>query len=330
MMLILLFLILWGINLDAMQTDSRIFVAGHNGLVGAAICRELQTKGYHNLIIRSSQELDLTNQMAVDTFFAQAKPEYVFLAAAKVGGIKANMTYPAQFAYENLMIECNVIHAAYKYKVKKLLFLGSSCIYPRDCPQPIKEEYLLTQPLETSNEYYAIAKISGLKLCEAYNKQYGCNFISCMPTNLYGPSDNFNLKNSHVLPALIRKLYEAKTNNLPSVTIWGSGQALREFLYVDDLASGAIFLMQNYNGNIPVNIGTGQDLSIKELVYKIKAAVGFEGQIEWDHTKPDGTPKKLLDVSLINRMGWQAQTDIDTGITKTFAWYCENILNLRK
>ncbi len=329
-MLILFFLLLWGINLNAMQADSRIFVAGHNGLVGAAICRALSASGYHNLILRSSQELDLTNQQAVNNFFTQEKPEYVFLAAAKVGGIKANMTYPAQFAYENLMIECNVIHAAYKHNVKKLLFLGSSCIYPRDCPQPIKEEYLLTQPLETSNEYYAIAKISGLKLCEAYNKQYGCNFISCMPTNLYGPGDNFNLENSHVLPALIRRLYEAKTNNLPSVTIWGTGNALREFLYVDDLAHGAIYLMQNYNGNIAVNIGTGQDLSIKELVYKIKAAVGFEGQVYWDHTKPDGTPRKLLDVSLINRMGWQAQTDIDTGITRTIDWYCENILNLRK
>lgn len=330
-MLFFLFLLLSISNTSyTLEHDSKIYVAGHNGLVGTAIRRELQKQGYHNLILRSSKELDLTNQAAVNSFFEQEKPEYVFLAAAKVGGIQANIDSPAQFIYENLMIESNVIHAAYQHQVKKLLFLGSSCIYPRDCPQPIKEEYLLTQPLEPSNEWYAIAKIAGLKLCAAYNKQYGTNFISCMPTNLYGPGDNFNLTNSHVLPALIRKLYEAKLNNLASVTIWGSGNALREFLYIDDMASAAIYLMQNYTGNIPVNIGTGQDLSIKDLAYKIKAIVGFDGEINFDHSKPDGTPRKLLDVSVAKNLGWQATVDIDTGIKHTFDWYCENVVNARK
>ena len=329
-MLIFLLILLFSSTLNGMQLDSKIFVAGHNGLVGSAICRELQKNGYQKLILKSSQELDLTNQTAVNSFFEQEKPEYVFLAAAKVGGIQANIDHPGQFIYENLMIQSNVIHAAYENQTKKLLFLGSSCIYPRDCLQPIKEAYLLTQPLEPSNEYYAIAKISGLKMCAAYNKQYKTNFISCMPTNLYGPGDNFNLTNSHVLPALIRKLYEAKLNNLASITIWGSGTALREFLYVDDLASAAIYLMQNYTGNVPINIGTGQDLSIKELAYKIKQIVGFEGQIDFDKNKPDGTPRKLLDVSQANQLGWHASVDIDTGIQKTFDWYIENIANIRK
>lgn len=329
-MLIFLFTLLFSNLLNAMQLDSRIYIAGHNGLVGSAICRELQKEGFKNLILRTSQELDLTNQAAVNSFFAQEKPEYVFLAAAKVGGIQANIECPAQFIYENLMIQSNVMHAAYRHQVKKLLFLGSSCIYPRDCPQPIKEEYLLTSPLETSNEYYAIAKITGLKMCAAYNKQYGTNFISCMPTNLYGPGDNFHLKNAHVIPALMRKLHEAKLNNLESVTIWGTGSAWREFLYVDDLANGAIYLMQNYQGNLPVNIGTGQDLTIRDLVYKIKQVVGFDGQIYFDSTKPDGTPRKLLDVSKVHQLGWHADTSLKDGLEKTFNWYCENIVNIRK
>ncbi len=329
-MIMLLLLILFTGTLNAMQLNSKIFVAGHNGLVGSAICKTLKKNGYTNLILRSSQELDLANQEAVNSFFAQEKPDYVFLAAAKVGGIQANIDYPAQFIYENLMIQSNVIHAAYKHGVKKLLFLGSSCIYPRDCPQPIKEQYLLTLPLEPSNEYYAIAKIAGLKMCAAYNRQYQTNFISCMPTNLYGPGDNFNLKNAHVLPALMRKFHEAKVNNLDHVTIWGTGKALREFLYIDDLANAAIYLMQNYNGNLPVNIGTGQDLSIEELAQKIKQVVGFAGEIIFDNSKPDGTPRKLVDVSCINQLGWHASVDLETGLKKTFNWYLDNLDSIRK
>lgn len=327
---IFLLLMLVTSNIHAMQHNSRIFVAGHTGLVGSAICKALQSYGYQNLILRSSHELNLCNQIAVEDFFEKEKPEYVFLAAAKVGGIQANIDYPAQFIYENLMIQNNVIHAAYKYGVKKLLFLGSSCIYPRDCPQPIKEEYLMTSPLEKSNEFYALAKIAGLKMCQAYNKQYNTNFISCMPTNLYGPGDNFNLTNSHVIPALIRKIYEAKINNLDETIIWGTGNAMREFLYVDDLAEAAIFLMQNYNENIPINIGTGNDISIKELVNILVKIIGFEGKIIFDKSKPDGTPRKLLDTSLINKMGWKPKTDLLTGIKKTFEWYVENKSNTRK
>lgn len=312
-----------------MDQHSHIFVAGHNGLVGSAVCRELKNRNYQNLILRNSSELNLSNQTDVDNFFAQTKPEYVFLCAAKVGGIKANMDYPAQFIYENLMIQNNVIHAAYKIGVKKLLFLGSSCIYPRDCPQPIKEAYLLTSPLEPSNDSYALAKIAGLKMCQSYNKQYGTNFISCMPTNLYGPGDNFSLNNAHVLPALIRKIYQAKKDDLPSVIIWGSGNALREFLYIEDMADAAIYLMQNYNGNIPVNIGTGIDISIKDLANKIKQAIGYTGELIFDTSMPDGTPRKLLDVSLASQLGWQAQTSLDIGLQKTIDWYVENIVNIR-
>jgi len=313
-----------------MQFDSKIYVAGHNGLAGSAICKKLQASGYNNLILRPSSELDLRDQIAVENFFIQEKPEYVFLAAAKVGGIQANIDHPAEFIYDNLTIQTNVIHAAYKYGVKKLLFLGSSCIYPRDCLQPIKEEYLMTKPLEPSNESYAIAKIVGLRMCQAYNKQYGTNFISCMPTNLYGPGDNFNLTNSHVLPALIRKFYETKINNLDSVTIWGTGKAMREFLYVDDLADAAIYLMQNYNGDIPINIGTGKDVTIRQLAEIIKNIVDFKGDIIFDSSKPDGTPRKLLDVTIANKIGWQATTSLENGIRQTFEWYLENNLKNRK
>lgn len=326
---IILFLLALVFNLKSMDQHSHIFVAGHNGLVGSAVCRELKNRNYQNLILRNSSELNLSNQTDVDNFFAQTKPEYVFLCAAKVGGIKANMDYPAQFIYENLMIQNNVIHAAYKIGVKKLLFLGSSCIYPRDCPQPIKEAYLLTSPLEPSNDSYALAKIAGLKMCQSYNKQYGTNFISCMPTNLYGPGDNFSLNNAHVLPALIRKIYQAKKDDLPSVIIWGSGNALREFLYIEDMADAAIYLMQNYNGNIPVNIGTGIDISIKDLANKIKQAIGYTGELIFDTSMPDGTPRKLLDVSLASQLGWQAQTSLDIGLQKTIDWYVENIVNIR-
>jgi GDP-L-fucose synthase len=329
-MLMFLFLLALVFNLNSMDTHSPIFIAGHNGLVGSAIYRELRSRGYQNLILHNSSELNLSDQAAVNSFFAQTKPEYVFLCAAKVGGIKANIDYPAQFIYENLMIQSNVIHAAYKNGVKKLLFLGSSCIYPRDCPQPIKEEYLLTSPLERSNDNYALAKIAGLKMCQSYNKQYGTNFISCMPTNLYGPGDNFSLNNSHVLPALIRKIYQAKIANLPNVVIWGSGNALREFLYIDDMADAAIYLMQNYNGNTPVNIGTGIDISIRELANQIKQSIGFNGELIFDTSMPDGTPRKLLDVSLAEQLGWHAQTNLTTGIQKTLDWYVANILDIRK
>lgn len=313
-----------------MGPNSRIFIAGHNGLVGKAIYQELSKRGYQNLVLRDSGELNLCNQEDVNKFFAQEKPEFVFLCAAKVGGIKANIDYPAQFIYENLMIQNNVIHAAYKAGVTKLLFLGSSCIYPRDCPQPIKEEYLLTSQLEPSNDSYALAKIAGLKMCQSYNKQYGTNFISCMPTNLYGPGDNFSLNNAHVMPALMRKIYQAKIENLPSVTVWGSGNALREFLYIDDMADAAIYLMQNYNGNTPVNIGTGIDISIRELATQIKQSIGFTGELIFDTSMPDGTPRKLLDVSLANQLGWHAQTNLKTGIQKTLDWYVANILDIRK
>ena len=272
-----------------MLKKSKIYVAGHRGLVGSAILRKLKEKGYKNIIVKSHQELDLLNQAAVDTFFKKYKPEYVFLAAAKVGGILANKEKPAEFIYENLMIAANVINAAYKYKVKKLLFLGSSCIYPRLAPQPIKEEYLLTSPLEKTNEAYAIAKIAGLKLCEFYNRQYKTNYISVMPTNLYGPNDNFDLNSSHVLPALIRKFHDAKMKNNKSVTLWGSGRPKREFLHVDDLAEATIFLMNKYNGQEIINIGCGEDLSIKELANKVKAVTGYRGKVVWDKSKPDGT-----------------------------------------
>src|SRR5450631_701078 len=285
-----------------MDKQAKIYIAGHNGMVGSAITRKLKRDGYTNLIFRSSKELDLRNAEAVHVFFEKEKPEYVFLAAAKVGGILANDTYRADFLYENLMIESNIIHAAWKNAVKKLLFLGSSCIYPKLAPQPLKEEYLLTGLLEETNEPYAIAKIAGIKLCDAFRVQYGCNFISVMPTNLYGPNDHYDLKNSHVLPALIRKFHEAKINNEPAVTIWGTGEPRREFLHVDDVADACIFLMENYNDAGLINVGMGSDLSIMELAKLVARIIGYTGEIRRDLSKPDGTPRKLMDVSKINAM----------------------------
>ena len=307
-----------------MIKTSKIFVAGSRGMVGSAIVRNLEQNGFTNIITKSSKELDLRNQQAVFEFFETEKPEYVFLAAAKVGGIHANNTYPAEFIYDNMMIQNNVIHADYLNKVEKLFFLGSSCIYPKFAPQPLKEEYLLTGALEPTNEAYAIAKISGLKMCEFYKKQYGCNFISAMPTNLYGINDNFNLQNSHVLPALLRKFIEAKQNNSSEVVVWGSGTPMREFLFVDDLAEACVFLMQNYNDAETVNIGTGEDVTIKELAETIKKTVGFEGELVFDATKPDGTPRKLLDVSKINNLGWKNKLNLQQGIEKTLEWIVEN------
>lgn len=306
-----------------MQSNSKIFVAGSNGMVGSAIIRELEKNGYHNILKKSSKELDLRNQQAVLSFFELEKPEYVFLAAAKVGGIFANNEYPADFLYDNLMIQNNVIHAAHLFKVKKLLFLGSSCIYPKFAQQPIKEEYLLTGVLEPTNEAYAIAKIAGVELCKFYKKQYGCNFISAMPTNLYGINDNFDLQNSHVLPALLRKFIEAKQSNAQNVTIWGSGTPMREFLFVDDLASACLFLMNAYNDFETINIGTGEDVTIKELAETIQKTVGFEGKLVFDATKPDGTPRKLLDVSKINNLGWKHKVNLQQGIEKTLDWVKE-------
>ena len=301
-----------------MDKNSKIFVAGHRGMVGSAILRKLEKEGFSNLVVRSSKELDLTQQAGVADFFKNEKPDYVVLAAAKVGGILANNTYRGQFLYENLMIQNNVIHHSYLNGVKKLLFLGSSCIYPKMAPQPLKEESLLTGLLEPTNEPYAIAKISGIKMCEAYRSQYGCNFISAMPTNLYGPNDNYDLKNSHVLPALIRKFHEAKESGKKEVVIWGSGKPLREFLHVDDLADASFFLLNNYDGEMFVNVGTGEDLSILDLAKLVQKIVGFEGEIVLDSTKPDGTPRKLMDVSRINQMGWKAKIDLETGIRTVY------------
>jgi len=308
-----------------MLKSAKIYVAGSNGMVGSAIVRTLEAKGYSNIVVKSSKELDLKNQQAVHDFFNQEQPEYVFLAAAKVGGIHANNTYPATFIYDNIMIQSNVIQAAYEFNVKKLLFLGSSCIYPKFAPQPIKEEYLLTGSLEPTNEAYAIAKIAGLKMCQFYKQQYGCNFISAMPTNLFGINDNFNLENSHVLPALLRKFIEAKQNNKQEVTIWGSGTPMREFLFVDDLAEACLFLMENYNGVETVNIGTGKDVSIKELAETIMKIVGFEGNLIFDASKPDGAPRKLLDVSKINTLGWKHKVTLEEGIKRTHQWYLKKI-----
>ena len=313
-----------------MDTEAKVYIAGHNGLVGGAITKTLRDRGYNNLVLRTSKELDLRRQQAVEDFFAAEKPEYVFLAAAKVGGIQANNTYRAEFLYDNLMIEANIIHSAYRHGVKKLLFLGSSCIYPKLCPQPMKEEYLLTDFLEPTNEPYAIAKIAGLKLCENYFRQYGVNFISAMPTNLYGINDNFDLANSHVLPALVRKFHEAKIDDAPTVTVWGTGTPLREFLYVDDLADALIFLMNNYDGMGFVNVGTGEEVSIKELALTIQAVVGYRGDIVFDTTKPDGTPRKLLDVSQLKTLGWEAKTSLKEGIEATYAWYLKNIDSIRR
>ena len=301
-----------------MDKSSRIYIAGHRGMVGSAILRKLQNEGFYHLITRTHAELDLTNQQQVADFFENEKPEYVFLAAAKVGGILANNNYRAEFLYDNLMIESNVIHQSFVHQVKKLLFLGSSCIYPKLAPQPLKEEYLLTSALEYTNEPYAIAKIAGIKLCENYRKQYGCNFISAMPTNLYGPNDNYDLNNSHVLPALIRKFHEAKTNRLASVEIWGTGSPLREFLHVDDLADACMYLMENYNEELFVNVGSGKEISIRDLALMIKEIVGYEGELKMDISKPDGTPRKLMDNSKIFSMGWKPKYSLKEGITKVY------------
>ena len=301
-----------------MKLDSKIYIAGHRGMVGSAIVRALENQGFNNLIYRTSKELDLTNQMQVQQFFQIEKPEYVFLAAAKVGGIVANNTYRADFIYQTLMIQNHVIHAAYENGVTKLMFLGSSCIYPKNAPQPLKEEYLLTGLLEPTNEPYAIAKIAGIKMCEAYRDQYGCNFISVMPTNLYGPNDNYDLNNSHVLPALLRKFIEAKNNCEQSVTIWGTGTPLREFLHVDDLADACLFLMKNYNEKEFLNIGVGHDISIIDLAKMVKEIVGFEREIVLDKSKTDGTPRKLMDVSKLRELGWEAKMILDQGIDMVF------------
>lgn len=307
-----------------MNKDSKIYVAGHRGLVGSAIVRGLKAKGFTNIIGRTHSELDLTNAVAVEEFFKTEKPEYVFLAAAKVGGILANSNYPADFIYENLQIQNNVIGMAKKYEVKKLMFLGSSCIYPKMCPQPIKEEYLLSGYLEETNEGYALAKISGLKMCQFFNKQYGTNYISVMPTNLYGPYDNFSGENSHVMPALIRRFHEAKENNTPEVVVWGSGTPLREFLYSEDMADACIHLMETYEGNDFFNIGTGKEITIRGLAEMVKEVVGYEGKLVFDATKPDGTPRKLLDVSRLEEAGWKYKVELRDGIEKAYKWFLEN------
>ena len=301
-----------------MRLTDKIYIAGHRGMVGSAILRRLKEAGYQHFVLRTSAELDLRNQAAVFDFFQQERPDYVFLAAARVGGILANNTYRAEFIYDNLQIEANVIHAAYLSGVKKLMFLGSSCIYPRLAPQPIKEEYLLTGPLEPTNEPYAIAKIAGIKLCEAYRAQYGCHFISVMPTNLYGINDNFDLETSHVLPALLRKFHEARVRGIPEVVVWGTGKPRREFLYVDDLADACVYLMNLDEEPNLVNIGTGEDISIAELAELIRQIVGYQGNIVYDTSKPDGTPRKLLDVSLLHRLGWHHRTSLEEGIRKVY------------
>jgi GDP-L-fucose synthase len=306
-----------------MEKTSKIYIAGHRGMVGSAIARNLEAAGYSNIITRTSSELDLRNQQAVLDFFETEKPEYVYLAAAKVGGIHANNTYRGEFIFDNLMIEANIIHAAHLNGVKKLLFLGSSCIYPKMAPQPLKEEYLLTGLLEPTNEPYAIAKITGIKLCEAYRDQYGSNFISVMPTNLYGYNDNYDLNNSHVLPALIRKIHEAKDNNAPTVTVWGTGKPKREFLFADDLAAACVYLMENYDGRELVNIGTGEDVSIEELALTIKEVIGFEGELEFDTSKPDGTPRKLMDVSKLHGLGFRHKIELKEGIALAYADFKE-------
>jgi GDP-L-fucose synthase len=307
-----------------MKQNSKIFIAGHLGMVGSAILRELKKQGYNNFILKTRNELDLTNQEAVNNFFEKEKPEYVFLAAALVGGINANNTYRADFIYSNICIQTNVIHASYKNNVKKLLFLGSSCIYPKFSPQPIKEKYLLTGELEPTNEPYAISKISGLKMCEAYRDQYNCNFVSVMPTNLYGPNDNYDLLNAHVLPALVRKFHEAKINNETEVIIWGTGKAMREFMFVDDMARACILVMNEYNDREFINIGTGKDITIKELAETIKKIVDFKGKLTFDTSKPDGTPRKLLDISKLNNLGFKAEETMASGIKKTYQDFQKN------
>lgn len=315
----------------SIEANSKIYVSGHMGMVGKAICRKLKSSGLGHVITRSHSDLDLTRQNQVEQFFDQERPEFVFLAAAKVGGILANDSYPAEFIYQNLQIQNNIIHCAYEYGVKKLLFLGSSCIYPRECPQPMREEYLLIGPLEPTNEAYAIAKIAGIKMCRFYHRQYGCNFISIMPANLFGPEDNFDLQNSHVLPALIRKFHEGKVTKSDSVTLWGTGSALREFLYVDDLADASFFVMDRFDaddlyskGLSHLNVGTGRNITISSLALLIRGIVGYKGRIIYDDTKPDGMPEKLLDVSRLEELGWQYITPLKEGILKTYEWYLEN------
>ncbi len=309
-----------------MRKQSKIYVAGHRGLVGSAIVRKLLAEGYENLLLRTKAELNLLCQSAVETFFEREKPEHVFLAAAKVGGILANKMEKADFIYENLQIQNNIVHSAWKNGVTKLLFLGSSCIYPKMCVQPIKEEYLMTGPLEETNDAYALAKIAGIKMCQSYNAQYGTNFISVMPTNLYGPNDNFDLESSHVLPAMIRKFHEAKLAGAPQVTLWGTGTPRREFLHVDDLAAAIVYLMQTYDGSEIVNIGTGEDVTIKELAELVRKEVGYEGEIAWDTTKPDGTPRKWLDVSKLHALGWKHGIALQEGIRGTYSWFI-NFIN---
>ncbi len=301
-----------------MEKTAKIYIAGHRGMVGSALVRKLEQEGYSNIVTRTSKDLDLRNQQAVADFFAQEKPDYVFLAAAKVGGIVANNTYRAEFIYDNLMMESNIIHHSYLNGVKKLLFLGSSCIYPKLAPQPLKEEYLLSGYLEYTNQPYAVAKIAGIELCDSYRAQYGCNFISAMPTNLYGPNDNYDLEKSHVLPAMLRKFITAKRNNLPEVELWGTGSPRREFLHVDDLATACLHLMEHYSEQGLVNIGTGEDVTIKELAELIQGIVGYTGSIKWNTEKPDGTPRKLMDVSKINSFGWKASIDLPTGIKMVY------------
>lgn len=308
-----------------MRRDSKIYVAGHRGLVGSAIMRALKRDGYENIITRTHAELDLTEQSAVREFFTHERPEYVFLAAAKVGGIGANSRYPADFIYENLAIETNVIHAAWRSGVEKLLFLGSSCIYPKLAPQPIKEDYLLSGALERTNDAYAIAKIAGLEMCRHFFNQYGAKFISVMPTNLYGPEDNFDLENSHVLPALIRKFHEAKISSSPAVELWGTGTPRREFLHVDDMAAACVFLMNSYDNPQFLNVGTGNDVTIKELAQLVSSVAGYDGKITWDSAKPDGTPRKLLDVSRLKSLGWAPQISLEDGIKTTYEWYISKL-----
>jgi GDP-L-fucose synthase len=313
-----------------MNEESTIYVAGHEGLVGSAICRALEGSGYRHLVKRTLQELDLTIRPDVDAFFQQERPEYVFLAAAKVGGIHANNTFPAEFIFENLQIQCNVIDAAYRSGVKKLLFLGSSCIYPKLAPQPMQEAHLLTGPLEPTNEPYAVAKIAGIKMCQAYRRQYGFDAICLMPTNLYGPGDNFDLDSSHVLPALIRKFHEARAGGARTVKIWGTGSPRREFLHVDDLAAACLFLMQHYNDEEIINVGVGQDISIRELAELVRDVTGFEGALELDPSKPDGTPRKLLDVSRITALGWKPDISLHEGVRSTYEWFVGNEEVLRR
>lgn len=312
-----------------MNKTDKIYVAGHRGLVGSAIVRNLKSKGYNNIVGRTHKELELTDQQAVRAFFEEERPDVVVLAAAKVGGINANNTTPAEFIYDNMQVQCNVIHCCHQYGVKKLLFLGSTCIYPKMAPQPIPEDALLTGPLETTNEAYAVAKIAGMEMCKFYKRQYGDDFISCMPTNLYGPHDNYDLNGSHVLPAMIRKFHEAKLNNAPSVELWGTGTPLREFLYVDDMADACVFLLENYDGEQHVNIGTGKEITIKELAEMVKKTVGFEGEIIWNDSMPDGTPRKLTDVTKLHSLGWRHKVELEEGVRMAYDWFRENVDHAR-